>query len=115
MGVGDNSRTQSVGMNKIILLLGVFLLAGCVSAGFWGDVDSDQDGLTDAVDDDDDGDGIADQDEDYDGDGLTNEEDDDDDGDGILDGYEDDDGDGLENDEDPDDDGDGVLDEDDEL
>ena len=104
-------------MNKIILLLGVFLLAGCVSAGFWGkywgfpinlsdvrdkkvsritskapsvliwfrnrglivslnvslnnflfsnfqyfagDVDSDQDGLTDAVDDDDDNDGIPD-------------------------------------------------------
>merc|ERR1711868_334798 len=100
---GDNSRTQSDGMNKIILLLGVFLLAGCVSAGFWGDVDSDQDGLTDAVDDDDDNDGIPDN------------QDDDDDGDGILDADEDDDGDGLENDEDPDDDGDGILDEDDEL
>merc|ERR1711976_807904 len=73
---------------------------GTVTA-FWGDVDSDQDGLTDAVDDDDDndgipdnqdddddGDGVADDDEDYDGDGLTNEEDDDD-GDGILDGDED--------------------------
>merc|ERR1719251_7564 len=84
-------------MNKIILLLGLCLLTGTVTA-FWGDVDSDQDGLTAAVDDDDDndgipdnqdddddGDGVADDDEDYDGDGLTNEEDDDDDGDGILD------------------------------
>ena len=47
-------------MNKIILLLGLCLMTGCVTAGFWGDVDSDQDGLTDAVDDDDDNDGIPD-------------------------------------------------------
>ncbi len=79
------------------------------------DEDDDNDGLLDTDDDDDDGDGIPDDEEDYDGDGLTNENDDDDDGDGVLDGDEDDDGDGLENDEDPDDDGDGVLDENDEL
>ena len=67
-------------MNKLLILLGVFLLSGIVTAGFWGenssdfpevsakrtifvsagDVDSDQDGLTDAVDDDDDNDGILD-------------------------------------------------------
>merc|ERR1711879_870995 len=106
MGLVDNTtRAQhSSDMNKILLLLGLCLLTGTVTA-FWGDVDSDQDGLTDAVDDDDDNDG----------DGLSNEDDDDDDGDGILDGDEDDDGDGLENDEDPDDDGDGIMDEDDEL
>merc|ERR1712217_73439 len=104
MGVDNTTRPQhSSDMNKILLLLGLCLLTDTVTA-FWGDVDSDQDGLTDAVDDDD-----------YDGDGLSNEDDDDDDGDGILDGDEDDDGDGLENDEDPDDDGDGILDEDDEL
>merc|ERR1711874_37193 len=91
-------------MNKSLLLLGICLLSGIATAGFWGDVDSVQDGLTDAVDD-----------EDYDGDGLSNEDDPDDDGDGVLDGDEDDDGDGMENDEDPDDDGDGVMDEDDEL
>ena len=50
------------------------------------DVDSDGDGLSDAVDDDDDNDGILD------------DHDDDDDGDGILDNDEDDDGDGIEND-----------------
>merc|ERR1711971_1522265 len=59
------------------------------------DVDSDGDGLSDAVDDDDDNDGILDDhDDDDDGDGiLDNDEDDDDDG--IPDGEEDDDGDGL--------------------
>merc|ERR1719208_497556 len=80
-------------MNKLVILLGIFLLSGLVTAGFWGDVDSDQDGLTDAVDDDDDNDGIPDnqdddddndgipdQDEDYDGDGVSNE----DDGDGVM-------------------------------
>ena len=30
-------------MNKLIILLGVFLLTGLATA-FWGDVDSDQDG-----------------------------------------------------------------------
>merc|ERR1712105_70684 len=86
-------------MNKLIILLGIFLLSGLVTAGFWGDVDSDQDGLTDAVDDDDDNDGIPDN------------QDDDDDGDGIPDQDEDHDGDGISNEDDEDDDGDGILDE----
>ena len=30
-------------MNKLLILLGVFLLTGLTTA-FWGDVDSDQDG-----------------------------------------------------------------------
>merc|ERR1712130_36831 len=96
--MGSHNRA----MTKLVLLLGLCLLAATVTA-FWGDVDSDQDGLSDAVDDDDDndgipdnqdddddGDGIADQDEDWDGDGLSNEDDDDDDGDGILDGDDED-------------------------
>ena len=58
----------------------------CRTNFFPGDVDSDGDGLSDAVDDDDDNDGILD------------DHDDDDDGDGILDNDEDDDGDGIEND-----------------
>ena len=48
-------------------------------------MDSDKDGLSDAVDDDDDNDGIDD------------DHDEDDDGDGILDKDEDDDSDGLKN------------------
>merc|ERR1712080_28824 len=76
-------------MKSLILLLCLFLATGPLVSGlFWGDADSDGDGVNDANDDD---------------------------GDGILDGDEDDDADGVENDEDPDDDGDGVLDENDEL
>merc|ERR1719382_1482176 len=75
-------------MKSLVLLLGLLLVSGPLVSAWWGDNDSDGDGIKDA-------------------------EDDDDDGDGILDGDEDDDGDGLENDEDPDDDGDGVLDEND--
>merc|ERR1712203_516919 len=64
-------------MNKSLLLLGICLLSGIATAGFWGDVDSDQDGLTDAVDDDDDNDGILDtQDDDDDGDGIPDDEED---------------------------------------
>merc|ERR1712002_1370196 len=106
-------------MKSLVLLLCLFLACGPLVSGlFWGDADSDGDGVNDAndddddndglldvEDDDDDGDGIADEDEDHDGDGVSN-----DDGDGVLDGDEDDDADGVENDEDPDDDGDGVLD-----
>merc|ERR1712098_529126 len=93
---------------------GVFLLVALLAiapfaAAYWdgvndmppsgrNDVDSDGDGLSDAVDDDDDNDGILD------------DHDEDDDGDGILDNDEDDDGDGIENDEDNDDDGDGIED-----
>merc|ERR1711990_285561 len=91
-------------MRGIFFLLALLLVAPLASA-YWdgvndmppsgrNDVDSDGDGLSDAVDDDDDNDGILD-------------DDDDDDGDGILDNDEDDDGDGIENDEDDDDDNDG--------
>merc|ERR1712033_139416 len=88
-------------MKSLVLILCLFLACGPLVSGlFWGDADSDGDGVNDANDDDDDNDGLLDV------------EDDDDDGDGIAD---DDDADGVENDEDPDDDGDGVLDENDEL
>merc|ERR1712079_857612 len=94
---------SSTGMKSIFFLLAIL----AVASAYWdgvndmppsgrNDVDSDGDGLSDAVDDDDDNDGILD--------------DDDDDGDGIPDGEEDDDGDGIENDEDNDDDGDGIED-----
>merc|ERR1719153_1294908 len=95
--------TVFVRMKSLVLLLGLLLVSGPLVSAWWGDNDSDGDGIKDAEDDDDDNEGLLDV------------NDDDDDGDGILDGDEDDDGDGLENDEDPDDDGDGVLDENDEL
>merc|ERR1711972_678172 len=95
-------------MRDVFFLLALLVVAPLASA-YWdgvndmppsgrNDVDSDGDGLSDAVDDDDDNDGILD------------DHDDDDDGDGILDNDEDDDGDGIENDEDNDDDGDGIED-----
>merc|ERR1711936_1422583 len=90
-------------MKSLVLLLGLLIVSGPLVSAWWGDNDSDGDGIKDAEDGDDDNDGLLD----------VNDEDDD--GDGILDDDEDDDGDGLENDEDPDDDGDGVLDENDEL
>merc|ERR1712002_948775 len=91
-------------MKSLVLILCLFLACGPLVSGlFWGDADSDGDGVNDA------------DDEDHDGDGVSNDDDEDDDGDGVLDGDEDDDADGVENDEDPDDDGDGVLDENDEL
>merc|ERR1712025_1529881 len=68
---------------------------------FWGDADSDGDGIKDSADDDDDNDGLLDN--------VDN------DGDGTLDGDEDDDGDGVLNKKDADDDNDGILDENDEL
>merc|ERR1711955_45795 len=102
-------------MKSLVLILCLFLACGPLVSGlFWGDADSDGDGVNDANDDDDDNDGLLDV-EDDDGDGVSNDDDEDDDGDGVLDGDEDDDADGVENDEDPDDDGDGVLDENDEL
>merc|ERR1711874_439845 len=81
------------------LLLWVTLLAlSPLVAAYWdgvndmppsgrSDVDSDDDGLSDAEDDDDDNDndGVPDKEEDDDGDGIDNEEDHDDDGDGIED------------------------------
>merc|ERR1711953_863041 len=102
-------------MRGVILLVALLAIAPFASA-YWdgvndmppsgrNDVDSDGDGLSDAVDDDDDNDGILDDhDNDDDGDGIL------DDNDGIPDGEEDDDGDGIENDEDNDDDGDGIED-----
>eukprot|EP00091_Calanus_sinicus_P024787 TRINITY_DN908_c1_g1_i3.p1 TRINITY_DN908_c1_g1~~TRINITY_DN908_c1_g1_i3.p1 ORF type:complete len:147 (-),score=49.60 TRINITY_DN908_c1_g1_i3:18-458(-) len=96
-------------MKSFLVLCLVLLFASGPASAFWGDADSDGDGINDAADDDDDndglldtedadddGDGIEDEDEDNDGDGVTNENDTDDDGDGILDGDEDDDGDGIE-------------------
>merc|ERR1712088_1131549 len=112
---------STTGMKSIFFLLAILAVAPMASA-YWdgvndmppsgkNDVDSDGDGLSDAVDDDDDNDGILDDhDNDDDGDGIENDEDDDDDNDGIPDGEEDDDGDGIENDEDNDDDGDGIED-----
>ena len=47
-------------MKTILLLLGLVLLSSFVTAGWWGDNDSDGDGMKDAVDDDDDNDGIPD-------------------------------------------------------
>merc|ERR1711936_200316 len=99
---GTNHCIVHTNMNSSLLFLVLLFVSGPVAA-FWGNADSDGDGIKDAVDDDDDNDGLLDTD------------DADDDGDGVLDGDEDDDGDGVENDEDSDDDGDGVLDENDEL
>merc|ERR1712133_332622 len=111
--MGDHSELQSdsilflqqgIRMKSSVLFLLFLLVAGPVSA-FWGDADSDGDGIKDS----------ADEDDDNDGDGLPNKTDPDDDGDGTLDGDEDDDGDGVINRSDADDDNDGVLDENDEL
>merc|ERR1712083_1010168 len=111
---------SGTGMKSIFFLLAILAVAPMASA-YWdgvndmppsgrNDVDSDGDGLSDAVDDDDDNDGILDDhDNDDDGDGIL-DNDEDDDNDGIPDGEEDDDGDGIENDEDNDDDGDGIED-----
>merc|ERR1712179_350315 len=109
MGAEHPSKMRA----SAILLLTLGLLAVTpFTAAYWDgvndmppsgrhDVDSDGDGLSDAMDDDDDNDGILD------------DHDNDDDGDGIPDGEEDDDGDGMDNDEDDDDDGDGIDDDDD--
>merc|ERR1712233_192515 len=90
-------------MKSLVLLLGLLIVSGPLVSAWWGDNDSDGDGIKGAEDDDDDNDGLLD----------VNDEDDD--GDVILDEDEDLDGDGKTNAEDPDDDGDGVLDENDEL
>merc|ERR1712098_576263 len=91
------------------LLLVCFLCVLPLASTFWDgvndlppsgrhDLDSDKDGLSDAMDDDDDNDGVSD------------DHDNDDDGDGIKDNDEDDDGDGIQNDDDNDDDNDGIVD-----
>merc|ERR1712177_147384 len=113
-------RHQS--MMERSLLLVCFLCVLPLASTFWDgvndlppsgrhDLDSDKDGLSDAMDDDDDNDGVSDDhDEDDDGDGIQNDDDNDDDNDGIVDGEVDDDGDGIENEDDEDDDGDGIDD-----
>jgi hypothetical protein len=89
-------------------------------------LDTDNDGIPDVLDEDDDGDGLLDVDDsdprnpDLDDDGLPNSIDDDDDGDGFIDEadafptnaneWEDTDGDGIGNNTDADDDGDGISD-----
>merc|ERR1712114_32159 len=116
--VGENTAWYLVDcrMRSVTSIFLLFLLVVGPTAAFWGDADSDGDGIKDSADDnDDDGDGIKDEDEDHDGDGLSNKNDPDDDGDGTLDGDEDDDGDGVLNKKDADDDNDGILDENDEL
>merc|ERR1712088_1292917 len=86
-------------MKNLFLLLAFFLLASPLTSALKQKYeDSDMDGINDATDADDDGDGIPDEFEDQDGDGLVNADDNDDDGDG------------LEDDEDADDDGDGKDD-----
>jgi hypothetical protein len=83
-----------------------------------GDLDFDNDGVIDSMDDDDDNDGIPDaQDKDDDNDGIPDIEDDDDDNDGIPDALDQDiesdgdlDNDGVADDIDTDDDNDGIPD-----
>merc|ERR1712158_197729 len=82
------------------------------------DEDDDNDGINDDEDPDDDNDGIPDEldgnPEDFDGDGIEDDEDPDDDNDGIPDeDDEDDDNDGTNDDEDNDDDNDGIPDDED--
>merc|ERR1711890_193265 len=112
MGSESSSLRHSMRHSSSPLLLLSLLATVALAAGYWDgvndmppsgrdDVDSDNDGISDAQDDDDDNDGI------------TDDHDNDDDGDGILDNDEDDDGDGIENHEDNDDDGDGIEDDDD--
>merc|ERR1712010_414614 len=107
--MGSAEHPSKMRASAILLLTLGLLAVTPFTAAYWDgvndmppsgrhDVDSDGDGLSDAMDDDDDNDGILD------------DHDNDDDGDGILDNEEDDDGDGIENDEDNDDDGDGIED-----
>merc|ERR1711878_102585 len=115
-GISQYISRIVIKMRSLSALICLFLLVAGPAAAFWGDADSDGDGIKDSVDDDDDndglldnvdadddGDGIKDEDEDHDGDGLSNKNDPDDDGDGVV------------NAKDADDDNDGILDENDEL
>merc|ERR1711950_7760 len=64
-------------MKSLILLLGLLLISGPLVSAWWGDNDSDGDGIKDAEDDDDDNDGLLDvNDEDDDGDGILDEDED---------------------------------------
>merc|ERR1712227_417847 len=85
MGVGENTAWYLVDcrMRSVTSIFLLFLLVVGPTAAFWGDADSDGDGIKDSADDD--GDGTLDGDEDDDGDGVLNKKDADDDNDGILD------------------------------
>merc|ERR1711862_384590 len=86
MGVGENTAWYLVDcrMRSVTSIFLLFLLVVGPTAAFWGDADSDGDGIKDSADDDDDNDGLLDS------------EDIDDDGDGIKDEDEDHDGDGSQ-------------------
>merc|ERR1712133_344068 len=84
-------------MKSLVLILCLFLACGPLVSGlFWGDADSDGDGVNDANDDDDDNDGLLDVEDDDDGDGIA-DEDEDHDGDGVSNDDDEDDDDGVEN------------------
>jgi gliding motility-associated-like protein len=109
--IGDNNITVTVTDNNGNVATTTIMVTVITSG-----TDTDNDGLLNACDSDDDGDGINDVDEvvgDTDGDGIPNSLDADDDGDGIpsvIEGTEDTDGDGIPNYLDSDSDGDGVSD-----
>ena len=109
--IGDNTVTVTVTDNNGNVSTTSILIT-VVTSG----TDTDNDGLLNACDTDDDGDGILDSDEeagDTDGDGIPNTLDSDDDGDGIptvIEGTDDQDGDGISNYLDSDSDGDGLSD-----
>merc|ERR1712226_1258838 len=92
--MGSAEHPSKMRASAILLLILGLLAVTPFTAAYWDgvndmppsgrhDVDSDGDGLSDAMDDD--NDGIPDGEEDDDGDGMDNDEDDDDDGDGIDD------------------------------
>ena len=109
--IGDNTVTVTVTDNNGNVATTSVLIT-VVTSG----TDTDNDGLLNACDTDDDGDGIVDTNEevgDTDGDGIPNTLDPDDDGDGIstvIEGTNDQDGDGISNYLDSDSDGDGLSD-----
>merc|ERR1711936_1404137 len=75
--VSTERLTVLVRMKSLVLLLGLLLVSGPLVSAWWGDNDSDGDGIKDAEDDDDDNDGLLDvNDEDDDGDGILDEDED---------------------------------------
>merc|ERR1711868_176966 len=110
-GISQYISRIVIKMRTLSALICLFLLVAGPAAAFWGDADSDGDGIKDSVDDDDDNDGLLDNvDADDDGDGIK-DEDEDHDGDGLSNKNDPDDGDGVVNAKDADDDNDGILDE----
>jgi gliding motility-associated-like protein len=111
--IGENNITVTVTDNNGNVATTTILVT-VVTSG----TDTDNDGMLNACDTDDDGDGIDDANEvvgDTDGDGIPNSLDSDDDGDGIptiIEGTADQDGDGIPNYLDLDSDGDGISDDD---